>query len=83
MVLTMYDIVTNTRWDIDPSECTSSAIIYQGPGATGLSTGKAVATTSVTEQEWTKANYFAVLTMRKNCEKGALSKIGITEDAGI
>ena len=46
-------------------------------GAVGLS----AATSSVTEQEWTKANYFAVLTMRSHCELKELSKIRITEDA--
>jgi len=62
MALTMYDIGSHTIWDIVTGACTSA------PAAGASSTagsGKSTATTTLTEAKWTKANYFAVLTMYK------------------
>ena len=79
MTLTMYGIGSQTIWDIVTGACTSPAGI--AATSSGSSPGETVATTTVTEKEWTKANYFAVLTMRKSCEPGVLSKIGATKAA--
>jgi hypothetical protein len=32
-------------------------------------------------REWTQANFFAILTMRKNCQEAALSKFGMKRTA--
>ena len=53
MVLPMYDVGTHTIWDIVTGEYTSTVITKADPGAVGNS----AATSSVTEQEWTKENY--------------------------
>ena len=80
MALTMHDIGDGTIWDI-VSGTLKSPIKIEASGASGSSTGKAPANTTLTDSEWTKANYFAILTMKKNCEISISANIGITKDA--
>jgi len=76
MALTMYDLGSHTIWDIATETCTSTPAAASSTAGTSSDPGKATATTTVTEAEWTKANYFAVLTMRKTvnpelCQRSA------------
>lgn len=79
MALTIHDIGDGTIWDIVAGTL-KSPVKIEASGTAGSSTGKAPATT-LTNAEWTKANYFAILTMKKNCEISISAKIGITKDA--
>jgi hypothetical protein len=35
----------------------------------------------VTENEWVKANYFAILTMKENCKTEVVSRFGLSKTA--
>jgi hypothetical protein len=82
-VLIMYDIGDGTRWDIVRGTVTEpkgkAKAVAKDEKAKGVS--ETAATTTVPETEWKKANFFAILTMKKNCEPNILPKIGITKDA--
>ena len=79
MALTMHDIGEGTIWDIVAGTL-KSPVKVEASGAAGSSTGKASAST-LTDDEWTKAKYFPILTMKKNCEVSISAKIGINKDA--
>ena len=80
MALTMHDIGEGTIWDIVAGTL-KLPVKMEGSGAAGSSTEQAPATTILTDAEWTKANYFAILTRKKNCETFISAKIRITKDA--
>lgn len=77
MALTMHQISGGTIWDIVTGDISDP----KGKATTSLATGTSTTTAGLDETDWKIANYFAVLTMKKNCEPAVSSKIGITKDA--
>ena len=77
MALTMHPISGGTIWDIVTGDISDP----KGKSIASSTAGTSTTTTGLDETDWKVANYFAVLTMKENCEPAVSSKIGITKDA--
>jgi hypothetical protein len=73
-----------TLYDVGKTECTIWDIVtgkLKKPSDIIVEKGEEISKTGVSATEWTKANYFALLTMKKNCEDEPLTKFELAKEA--